>query len=154
MDYIKHLRSMVGHEKVIMVVAGAMVFDDENGLLLQLRTDSESWGLPGGFMDLNESVQETARREVFEETGLVLKDMSLFGIYSGPDKEKTFGNGDQVSPVQIIFRCHDFEGELRGSDESFETAFFSLGDLPENLFSEHILMINDLVSGKEQPVIG
>ncbi len=145
---------MVGHEKVIMVVAGAMVFDDENRLLLQLRTDSESWGLPGGFMDLNESVQETARREVFEETGLVLKDMSLFGIYSGPDKEKTFGNGDQVSPVQIIFRCHDFEGELRGSDESFETAFFSLGDLPENLFSEHILMINDLVNGKEQPIIG
>ncbi len=145
---------MVGHEKVIMVVAGAMVFDDENRLLLQLRTDSESWGLPGGFMDLNESVQETARREVFEETGLVLKDMSLFGIYSGPDKEKTFGNGDQVSPVQVLFRCHDFEGELRGSDESFETAFFSLDDLPENLFSEHRLMINDLVSGKEQPIIG
>ncbi|MGG1685225.1 NUDIX hydrolase [Pseudalkalibacillus sp. NRS-1564] len=154
MDYIQHLRSMVGHEKVIMVVAGAMVFDDENRLLLQLRTDSESWGLPGGFMDLNESVQETARREVFEEAGLVLKDMSLFGIYSGPDKEKTFGNGDQVSPVQIIFRCHDFEGELRGSEESLKTAFFSLGDLPENLFSEHRLMINDLVSGKEQPIIG
>ncbi|WP_283152203.1 NUDIX hydrolase [Guptibacillus hwajinpoensis] len=154
MNYIHHLRSMVGHEKVIMVVAGAMVFDDENRLLLQLRTDSESWGLPGGFMDLNESVQETARREVFEETGLVLKDMSLFGIYSGPDKEKTFGNGDQVSPVQVLFRCHDFEGELRGSDESFETAFFSLDDLPENLFSEHRLMINDLVSGKEQPIIG
>ena len=154
MDYIQNLRSMVGHEKVIMVVAGAMVFDDENRLLLQLRTDSESWGLPGGFMDMNESVQETARREVFEETGLVLKDMSLFGIYSGPDKEKTFGNGDQVSPVQILFRCHDFEGELRGSDESFETAFFSLGDLPENLFSEHRRMINDLVYGKEQPIIG
>ncbi|WP_306472686.1 hypothetical protein [Bacillus sp. es.036] len=42
MDYIQHLRSMVGHEKVIMVVAGAMVFDDENRLLLQLRTDNES----------------------------------------------------------------------------------------------------------------
>ncbi|QHA91853.1 NUDIX domain-containing protein [Bacillus sp. N1-1] len=94
MDYIQHLRSMVGHEKVIMVVAGAMVFDTENRLLLQLRTDSESWGLPGGFMDLNESVQETARREVLEETGLVLKEMSLFGIYSGSDKEKTFDNGD------------------------------------------------------------
>jgi ADP-ribose pyrophosphatase YjhB (NUDIX family) len=154
MDYIQHLRSMVGHEKVIMVVAGAMVFDTENRLLLQLRTDSESWGLPGGFMDLNESVQETARREVLEETGLVLKEMSLFGIYSGPDKEKTFDNGDQVSAVQILFRCHDFEGELRGSEESFETAFFSLDALPDQLFAEHKRMINDLINGKEQPIIG
>ena len=154
MDYIQHLRSMVGREKVIMVVAGAMVFDKENRLLLQLRTDSESWGLPGGFMDFNESVQETARREVLEETGLMLKEMSLFGIYSGPDKEKTFDNGDQVSPVQILFLCHDFEGELRGSDESFKTAFFSLDALPDQLFTEHKLMINDLIIGKEQPILG
>ncbi|MCA0990294.1 NUDIX hydrolase [Pseudalkalibacillus hwajinpoensis] len=154
MDYIQHLRSMVGHEKVIMVVAGAMVFDAENRLLLQLRTDSESWGLPGGFMDFNESVQETARREVLEETGLMLKEMSLFGIYSGPDKEKIFDNGDQVSPVQILFRCQDFEGVLRGSGESYKTAFFSLNELPEDLFGEHKQMINDLLSGKDQPIIG
>ncbi len=154
MDYIQHLRSMVGHEKVIMVVAGAMVFDTENRLLLQRRTDNGTWGLPGGFMDFNESVQETARREVLEETGLILKEMSLFGIYSGPDKEKTFGNGDQVSPVQVLFRCEDFEGELRGSEESLGTSFFSLNELPDNLFSEHHLMINDFLSGKDQPVIG
>ncbi|MCA0174243.1 NUDIX hydrolase [Bacillus sp. RAR_GA_16] len=154
MDYIQHLRSMVGHEKVIMVVAGAMILDNDNRLLLQLRTDSESWGLPGGFMDINESVQETARREVLEETGLILREMSLFGIYSGPDKGKTFDNGDQVSPVQILFRCHDYEGELRGSDESIETAFFSLYALPDQLFIEHKQMINDLITGKEQPIIG
>ncbi|WP_226658244.1 hypothetical protein [Pseudalkalibacillus hwajinpoensis] len=63
-------------------------------------------------------------------------------------------NGDQVSPVQILFRCEDFEGELRGSDESYKTAFFSLNELPEDLFSEHKQMINDLLSGKEQPIIG
>ncbi|MGA9290160.1 MAG: NUDIX domain-containing protein [Anaerobacillus sp.] len=154
MDYIQHLRSMVGHEKVIMVVAGAMVFDTENRLLLQLRTDSETWGLPGGFMDLNESVQETARREVLEETGLILKEMSMFGIYSGPDKEKTFGNGDQVSPVQILFQCKDFEGEVRESEESLDVAFFSLNELPDHLFREHQLMINDFLEDKKQPVIG
>ncbi|WP_394174943.1 NUDIX hydrolase [Guptibacillus hwajinpoensis] len=154
MDYIKHLRSMVGHEKVIMVVAGAMVFDDRNRLLLQLRTDSESWGLPGGFMDLNESVQEAARREVFEETGLTLKDMELFGIYSGPDKHKQYANGDQVSPVQILFRCHKYEGVLKKDNESHDIAFFHLNELPENLFQEHRIMINDLLQHKEQPIIG
>jgi 8-oxo-dGTP pyrophosphatase MutT (NUDIX family) len=49
MDYIKYLRSMVGKEKVIMVIAGAFVFDKENRLLLQLRSDNETWSLPGGF---------------------------------------------------------------------------------------------------------
>ncbi|TKD71602.1 NUDIX hydrolase [Pseudalkalibacillus hwajinpoensis] len=154
MDYIQHLRSMVGHEKVIMVVAGAMVFDSENRLLLQLRSDSESWGLPGGFMNLNESVQETARREVYEETGLTLKEMSLFGIYSGPDKDKEFANGDQVSPVQILFCCQEYEGVLRKDAESRDIAFFHLNELPENLFLEHRIMINDLLQHKEQPVIG
>jgi ADP-ribose pyrophosphatase YjhB (NUDIX family) len=92
MDYIKHLRSMVGQEKVIMVVAGAFVFDKENRLLLQKRTDNGQWGLPGGFMELEETVQDTTRREVFEETGLHLGKLELFGIYSGPDYDKTFSN--------------------------------------------------------------
>ncbi|WP_306298953.1 NUDIX domain-containing protein [Bacillus sp. OV166] len=60
MDYIKNLRSLVGKEKVIMVVAGAFVFDKENRLLLQQRSDNEMLGLPGGFMELGETIQDTA----------------------------------------------------------------------------------------------
>ena len=48
-------------------------------------------------MELGETVQDTARREVFEETGLRLGKLELFGMYSGPDYYKTFPNGDQVS---------------------------------------------------------
>ena len=106
MDYIRHLRSLVGKEKVIMVVAGAFVFDQENRLLLQKRTDNEKWGLPGGFMELGETVQETARREVFEETGLCLGKLDLFNVYSGADYDKTFSNGDQVSMVLLLFTCN------------------------------------------------
>lgn len=97
MDYIKHLRMMVGHEKVIMVVAGALIFDKENRILLQQRSDNSEWGIPGGFMELGENIQGTAKREVYEETGLNLGALDLFGIYSGPDYDKTFPNGDQVS---------------------------------------------------------
>lgn len=155
MEYIQHLRSMVGNEKVIMVVAGALVFNDENQLLLQLRPDVNQWGVPGGFMDLGESVQDTARREVYEETGLTPGELSLFGIYSGSHKEKTFRNGDQVVLVEVCFKCHDYEGELdERNEESLQNKFFSLDDLPENIFSEHEDVITDLLSGKELPIIG
>ncbi|KKI91319.1 hypothetical protein WQ54_15350 [Bacillus sp. SA1-12] len=155
MDYIKHLRSMVGHEKVLMVVAGAFVFDKENRVLMQKRTDNGQWGFPGGFMELGESVQDTARREVYEETGLHLGKLELFGIYSGPEYDKTFSNGDQVSLVLISFICRQFKGELvESNEESMQNKFFSLEELPKNIFTEHKMLVNDLLSKKQIPIIG
>ncbi|MGY3717367.1 NUDIX hydrolase [Sutcliffiella cohnii] len=154
MDYIKHIRSLVGQEKVIMVVAGAFVFDKDNRLLLQQRTDSGSWGLPGGFMELGETVQETARREVFEETGLRLGELNLFGMYSGPKYDKTFSNGDQVSMMLVLFTCTDYKGELvKSNEESLKNTFFSINNLPENLFVDHQEFFDDFLSNKEKPII-
>lgn len=155
MDYIQHLRSMVGNEKVIMVVAGAFVFDKENRVLMQKRSDNGQWGLPGGFMDLGESVQETVRREVYEETGFKLKELELFGIYSGKQYDKTFSNGDQVSLVQILFICKQYSGNLvENNEESIQNKFCSLKELPENIFTEHKMFFDDLVSKKQLPIIG
>lgn len=155
MDYIQHLRSMVGNEKVIMVVAGAFVFDKENRVLMQKRSDNGQWGFPGGFMDLGESVQDTARREIYEETGLILEELKLFGIYSGPQYDKTFSNGDQVSLVLISFVCNQYSGELvESNEESIQNKFYSLKELPENIFTEHKMLIEDLLSNKRLPIIG
>lgn len=155
MDYIQHLRSMVGNEKVIMVVAGAFVFDKENRVLMQKRSDNGQWGFPGGFMDLGESVQDTARREVYEETGLKLEELKLFGIYSGPQYDKTFSNGDQVSLVLISFVCKEYSGELvESNEESTQNKFYSLKELPEHIFIEHKMLIDDLLSKKQLPIIG
>ncbi|CAM4001629.1 NUDIX hydrolase [Lederbergia lenta] len=155
MDYIKHIRSIIGQEKIIMVVAGSFVFDKENRLLLQCRSDTASWGLPGGFMELDETVHDTARREVYEETGLHLGKMDLFGIYSGPNYDKTFPNGDEVSMVQVIFTCNEFSGELvKQNEESLKNKFFSLDKLPNNLFIDHKVFFADFLSQKERPIIG
>ncbi|GIN72872.1 DNA mismatch repair protein MutT [Bacillus sp. J14TS2] len=154
MDYIQHVRSMVGNEKVIMVVAGAFVFDRENAILMQKRADNGQWGFPGGFMELGESVQDTAKREVYEETGLLLEELELFGIYSGPQYDKTFPNGDQVSLVQISFVCKRYSGELvESNEESIQNKFFPIEELPKNIFTDHQVFVDDLLSEKQLPII-
>lgn len=154
MEYIEKLRSMVGHEKVIMVIAGAFVFDGENRLLLQQRSDTGEWGLPGGFMEMDERVQDTVKREVVEETGLRIKTLELFGIYSGSDYDKTFENGDQVSMVQILFICRQYEGELVGqTTESLNNKFYNLAGLPDNIFPDHRVFFEDLLSDHQLPII-
>jgi ADP-ribose pyrophosphatase YjhB (NUDIX family) len=154
MDYIKYLKSMVGNEKVLMVVASAIVFDKENRVLMQNRSDNGQWGFPGRFMELGESIQDTAWREVFEETGLLLDKLELFGIYSGPEYDKTFSNGDQVSLVHISFICRQSQGELvESNEESILNKFFSLDELPENIFTEHKMLVDDLLSKKQVPII-
>lgn len=154
MDYIKHLRAMVGHEKVIMVISGAFVFNSKDQVLLQQRSDTGEWGIPGGFMELEETIQETAEREVFEETGLRLKKLELFGIYSGPDYDKTFGNGDQVAQMQVIFTCKEYNGELiEQNEESLNNKFYSLDELPQAIFSDHKKFIEDLQSKRKLPII-
>lgn len=155
MDYIQHLRSMVGNEKVIMVVAGAFIFDEENRILMQKRSDNGQWGVPGGFMELGESVVDTAKREVYEETGLLLGELELFGVYSGPQYDKTFSNGDQVALVQISFTCKRYSGDLVESNrESIQNKFFPLEELPTNIFTEHKVLVEDLLSKKQLPIIG
>ena len=155
MDYIQHLRSMVGTEKVIMVVAGAFIFDKENRVLMQKRSDNGQWGFPGGFMELSESVQDTARREVYEETGIKVEELELFGVYSGPQYDKTFSNGDQVSLVLISFICKRYSGKLvESNEESLQNKFYPLKDLPENIFTEHKMLVDDLLSKRQLPIIG
>lgn len=153
-DYIHYLRNLVGKEKVIMVAAGVLILDQENRVLLQLRSDNGKWGRPGGFMEMGETIEETARREVYEETGLTLGKLDFFGIYSGPNYESILANGDQVALVKIIFTCQDYHGTLdKENEESLELEFFSVDNLPENIYPPQKIEFIDLLSGKEPPFI-
>ena len=68
--YIMDLRKIVGH-RPLMMVGGSVIVEDEQGrVLLQLRTDNHCWGYAGGAVELYEDVEEAAKRELFEETGL------------------------------------------------------------------------------------
>jgi ADP-ribose pyrophosphatase YjhB (NUDIX family) len=70
MGYIEDLRKKIGHSPIIMVGAAALIFNEQNELLLLHRTDNGCWGIPGGALEPGESLEDTARRETREESGL------------------------------------------------------------------------------------
>jgi 8-oxo-dGTP pyrophosphatase MutT (NUDIX family) len=145
---------MVGHNPIIMAAAGAFLFNAEGQVLLQLRADSRTWGHPGGFMELGESVEDTVRREFYEETGLNVKKLDFFGIYSGPSQQKTLVNGDQICLVKMIFTCKEYDGALtEGDEETADLQFFHLQELPHHLFVSQKAEFDDLLSGRKGPFI-
>lgn len=134
MSYIKYLRKYVGHEPILTAGTGLLVFNDRNEVLMQLRTDYNAWGFPGGAMELGESFEETAKRELYEETGLIIEDMKMIDILSGKDTFRTYPNGDQLYDITAVFEIRKFSGEPKVSDdESKELKWFSLENLPSNL---------------------
>ncbi len=102
--------------------------------MLQLRTDFNRWGIIGGALEYNETLEDALKREVFEETGLIIKNPELFRTYSGPDFFQIYPNGDQVHGVLVVYICREFYGELVcDKTESKELRFFPLDELPSTL---------------------
>jgi predicted house-cleaning noncanonical NTP pyrophosphatase (MazG superfamily)/8-oxo-dGTP pyrophosphatase MutT (NUDIX family) len=133
-EYIKSMRKHIGHERLL--IAGAGVFIHKDGkLLMQKRKDNGCWAADhGGCMELGETVEETAKRELLEETGLTANSLELLGIFSGKELFYTYPNGDMVSNVNIAYLCEDFSGELvTQTDETTELQWFGLDELPDNI---------------------
>ncbi|MCL2375931.1 MAG: NUDIX hydrolase [Defluviitaleaceae bacterium] len=132
-DYIRYIREKVGHDVVIMVGCGVFVYKDGK-LLLQRRKDSGCWAMHGGSMEIGETTEETASRELFEETGLIAKKLELLGIFSGPDMMHTYPNGDKVYIVGITYICQKFSGNLLSeTDETTELKWFDINNLPADI---------------------
>jgi 8-oxo-dGTP pyrophosphatase MutT (NUDIX family) len=133
MDYILQLRQYIGHRPILMVGAGILILDDQNRLLLLKRTDNHCWGIAGGSTEPGEVVEEAARRETFEETNLKIGEMSLFGIFSGPELYYKYPNGDEVYNVTIMYVSYDWRGEIQLNDEHSEWNWFAACEIPVNI---------------------
>jgi 8-oxo-dGTP pyrophosphatase MutT (NUDIX family) len=136
-EYIKSIRELVGHRMLLVPATACIVVNEREEVLLQLRSDTRQWGCPGGIMDIGETAVESVQREVREETGLVIRDPWLFGLYSGKRYEGRYPNGDEIAVVQMAFVAESFEGEPEGDHESIALKFYPLDRLPEPLVPHH-----------------
>ena len=131
MGYIMELRKHIGHDPLIGVGATTLVFNDKQELLLNLRADTNTWGIPGGSMELYETIEETAIRELREETGITADQLELVTVLSGNDFYFEYPNGDKMCTVIVLFKVLHYNGTLKVSDnESKALEFFPLTNLP------------------------
>ena len=142
MDYIQQLRQLIGHRPILMLGAVTLILNEDNHLLMMKRTDSGYWGIPGGAVELGEVIEDAARRETREETNLEVNEMSLFGVFSGPELYYKYPNGDEVYNVSIVYVSHKWRGEIKLNEEHSEWNWFAAGNLPED-FSPPIFTILD-----------
>ena len=133
MDYILQLRQFIGHRPILMVGAAVLILDKQDCLLMMKRSDSGTWGIPGGATEPGEVVEEAAKRETLEEVHLHIETMSLFGVFSGPALYYKYPNGDEVYNVTIMYLSRDWHGEVRLNHEHTEWGWFSTNEIPENV---------------------
>ena len=121
-DYVKYIRSMVGHNKIIMNASGAII-EKDGIILLKKRSDNGKWGLPGGIMEMDETYQEGVIREVKEETGLDIELTKLVGVYSDPDRDP------RGHTVTVAFLSKIIGGTLKSDSDAKDAKFIDISEL-------------------------
>ncbi|WP_145048068.1 NUDIX hydrolase [Paenibacillus xylanexedens] len=133
MGYITELRTILGSRPLILTGSCVLVFNEQGHVLLQKRTDSLDWGTIGGSMELGESLEETAARELYEEAGLRAGAYRLITVFSGQVMYYRYPHGDEIYNVMAVYEALDVEGEPRiMDDEGLELRYFDLSQpIPE-----------------------
>ncbi len=140
---------MIIWENPVPVVA-CVVLNDKNEILLVKRGVPPAegmWALPSGFMEIGEQPEETATRELLEETGIKGEVEEIVGIYGQSSLKYRW-------IISIGYRLRWIAGEPKAGDDAADVRFFPLDSLPEIPFSTHRKMIEkvrNLIRGRKHP---
>ncbi|MEM8534466.1 MAG: NUDIX domain-containing protein [Chloroflexota bacterium] len=149
-NYVRWLRSYVGHQRILQFSASAFIRDDQGRVLLGRRTDVMLWAPPSGVVQLGETPKQTLIREVLEETGLHVEIERLIGLYSGSDFEWTYPNGDQAQIISAFFACRITGGLLVADRQEFTDLGYFAPDAFPPLMPRCVRMLNDALSGRTE----
>ncbi|GAA4183316.1 NUDIX domain-containing protein [Streptosporangium oxazolinicum] len=139
----------------LVVGVSAVVVDDEGRILMQRRTDNGLWALPGGGMDLTESVPQAAVREVREETGYDVEVTGMVGLYTDARHIIAYTDGEVRRQFNVCLTARVVGGALAVSDESTDVRWVSREEI-DTLSMHHTqrLRIGHFLAGTTAPYIG
>lgn len=130
-NYLLDLRKKVGHEPLMSAGAAVVIENEKGELLLEKRTDNGLYCFPGGGIELGEKIANGAKREVYEETGIVLGEIVPMKVMSGKEGRLVYPNGDECYYIDFYFKAKVSNVTPRSSDgESVELKFVGLNDFP------------------------
>lgn len=132
-----------------------VVASDAGEILLIRRSDNGNWALPGGAIDLGESVAQAGVRETREETGIKCEITGLVGIYSDPRHVILYtSNGEARQEFSIVLTARPMRGEPTPSPETTEVRWAPVSSVADLKMDQSMrLRVNDYLAGKSSPVI-
>jgi ADP-ribose pyrophosphatase YjhB (NUDIX family) len=144
----------VSKVKELRPSVAAVITNGDGHVLLQLRPDNGLWGLPGGSVEIGESVTTAILREVREETGLTVEIDRLVGVYSEPAFQVVrYPDGNVVHYINTMFACRIVGGTLQTCDESLDLQFFDPTHLPKGMLQSHLIRVRDTLANRPEGFI-
>ncbi|MCM8821242.1 MAG: NUDIX hydrolase [Candidatus Omnitrophica bacterium] len=108
----------------------AIIKKDKGVVLVYRKNPPPGWAIPGGFINYGESAENAAAREALEETGLHIRNLELFGVFSDPGRDPRFHT------ISIVYTAEG-RGTLKAGDDASRVGIFSQEELPDNMAFDH-----------------
>ena len=133
----------------------ALVVDSEGRVLMQRRGDSGNWSLPGGIMEIGETLEQCVVRETKEETGLDIEITGLLGIYTDPEHIIEYADGEIRQEFAITYYGRVIGGRIEVSSESTSVRFLGLDELETLPVHDTVrLRLRHHVEHRAEPYLG
>ncbi|MBA4496323.1 NUDIX domain-containing protein [Paenactinomyces guangxiensis] len=131
MEYIQGIKNWIGNCPDLLVGAHVLVINEKGQLLLQ-KGAKGTWGLPGGLLKRGETLEDTARRQVFAQTGLVIGELRLVRVFSG--EKYPAANESEKYIVATVYLTRDIQENVKSDGVEFkEISYFDFQELPEGI---------------------
>lgn len=137
MSYVSEIRKKIGNDVLLLAGSNVIILDDNNRILLQKRKEG-TWGLLGGLLEIGETLEETAKREVYEESRLEVEELRLLHVFSGPKYHFVLDNKDEIYCITALYYAGRVTGEMEIDNiETFDLQYFDLEALPDAIEREY-----------------